>query len=78
MAARAKNVMPSDVRSRLVAAGVMNDYESRPAYQRNDYLGWIDRAKQSATREKRISQMLDELQHGGVYMKMTHPPSAKG
>ncbi len=74
---RPTNPMPDDVGDRLRGAGVLADYERRPRYQRNDYLGWIARAKQPATREKRIRQMLDELRAGGVYMKMQHPPSAK-
>ena len=69
--------MPRDVRDRLTEAGVMADYERRPRYQQNDYLGWIARAKRAETREKRIRQMLDELRSGGVYMNMKHPPSAK-
>lgn len=55
----------------------MSRYEERPSYQRNDYLGWIGRAKQPATRRKRIDQMLAELAEGGVYMQMDHPPSAR-
>lgn len=55
----------------------MADYDRRPAYQRNDYLGWIARAASSATRQKRLSQMLDELARGGVYMRMQHAPSRK-
>ena len=55
----------------------MSDYERRPRYQRNDYLGWIARAKRPDTREKRIRQMLDEIRSGGVYMNMEHPSSAK-
>lgn len=69
--------MPDDVRAELLAAGVMAAYEARPAYQRNDYLGWIGRAARIETRQKRIAQMLDELQRGGVYMNMAHPASAK-
>ena len=74
---RPENPMPDDVRSELEERSLMADYEARPFYQRNDYLGWIDRAKQPATRERRILQMLDELERGGVYMKMDHPPSRK-
>ncbi len=48
----------------------MAAYEARPDYQKNDYLGWIARAKRDDTRQKRLDQMLDELQRGGVYMKM--------
>lgn len=53
-----------DVR-RLVAA-----YHARPAYQQNDYIGWITRAKRPETRTKRLNQMLDELEKGGVCMRM--------
>jgi uncharacterized protein YdeI (YjbR/CyaY-like superfamily) len=69
--------MPEDVRSELEERGLIGDYEARPFYQRNDYLGWIGRAKRPETREKRIVQMLDELERGGVYMKMDHPASRK-
>ena len=57
--------------------GVASDYESRPAYQQNDYIGWIERAKRQETKEKRLQQMVDELKAGGVYMKMKHPASRK-
>jgi len=69
--------MPADVEQRLASEGLLDDYKRRPRYQRNDYLGWIGRAKQPATRQKRIQQMLDELRAGGVYMNMDHPPSRK-
>lgn len=62
--------MPEDIRERLEARGVMDHYRSRPAYQRNDYLMWIAKAKRPDTREKRVVQMLDELEAGGVYMRM--------
>ena len=62
--------MPTDVRDALTKARVMEAYRLRPAYQQNDYVGWIIRAKLPATRQKRIEQMLDELESGGVYMKM--------
>jgi uncharacterized protein YdeI (YjbR/CyaY-like superfamily) len=67
---RAINPMPDDVCALLDAHGLAQAYEERPAYQRNDYLGWIGRAKRPETRQKRIDQMLDELQRGGVYMNM--------
>jgi uncharacterized protein YdeI (YjbR/CyaY-like superfamily) len=62
--------MPDDIASRLDAAGLRAAYDARPPYQRNDYLGWIARAKRPETREKRLAQMLDELRAGNVYMKM--------
>lgn len=63
--------MPEDVRRALTERGVMAAYRRRPPYQQNDYVGWITRAKLPATRAKRLRQMLDELEGGGVYMHMT-------
>ncbi|AWC20760.1 hypothetical protein CO731_00201 [Aminobacter sp. MSH1] len=64
------NPMPDWIRSELVSRGVLAAYEARPDYQRNDYLGWIERAKRAETRCKRLDQMLEELERGGVYMRM--------
>ncbi len=71
------NPMPSFVRSALEANDLVEAFERRPAYQQNDYIGWINRAKREETKQKRLDQMLDELRKGGVYMKMAHPASAK-
>jgi uncharacterized protein YdeI (YjbR/CyaY-like superfamily) len=62
--------MPTDVRRALEDAGLMEAYDGRPPYQRNDYIGWITRAKRDDTRTRRIEQMLAELMAGDVYMKM--------
>lgn len=70
--------MTDDVRQELDAAGLMAAYRDRPFYQRNDYLSWIGRAKKEQTRRRRVLQMLNELDQGGIYMGMDHPPSAKG
>jgi len=67
---RKLNRMPDDIRDRLGKRGLAKAYEARPAYQRNDYLGWIAQAKLAATREKRLAQMLDELEAGDAYMNM--------
>ena len=48
----------------------MEAYRARPPYQQNDYISWITRAKRPETQEKRLNQMLDELEKGDVYMKM--------
>ena len=74
--ARAINSMPAEVRTALEERGLMAEYEARPAYQRNDYLGWIARARRPETRAKRLAKMLEELESGGVYMGMEHRPSA--
>lgn len=75
---RARHPMPDFVQEALEESGLVAAYQERPAYQRNDYIGWIVRAKRRETQEKRLGQMLDELRVGGVYMKMDHPPSRKG
>ena len=69
--------MPRYVKDALEKNGLMQDYKARPAYQQNDYISWIDGAKKQETKEKRLRQMLDELEVGGIYMKMKHPASAK-
>lgn len=74
---RPRHKMPASVRAALSKRGVLAAYNARPAYQRNDYLGWIDAAQRDATKAKRTEQMLHELERGGVYMGMTHGPSAK-
>jgi uncharacterized protein YdeI (YjbR/CyaY-like superfamily) len=67
---RQKHPMPDFVREALNQRGLLNAYHSRPAYQQNDYIGWISRAKLEATRQKRLDQMLGELEGGKYYMNM--------
>lgn len=67
---RALHPMPDGVRAALSKRGLTAAYEARPAYQRNDYLGWIAQAKREETKAKRLARMLDELERGGVYMNM--------
>ena len=69
--------MPGFVKKSLQEHGLLAAYQQRPAYQQNDYIGWINSAKRQETKEKRLAQMLDELETGGVYMKMAHPASRK-
>jgi uncharacterized protein YdeI (YjbR/CyaY-like superfamily) len=69
--------MPEFVAEALKQKGLMQDYQARPPYQQNDYLGWIGQAKREETKQKRLSQMLDELKRGGVYMGMKHSASHK-
>ena len=68
---------PDFVSQALAARGLEQAYRDRPAYQQNDYIGWITRAKREETRDKRLAQMLDELAAGGIYMNMKHAASAK-
>lgn len=77
MATRPPEPMPEDVRRAIEERGVSAEYDARPWYQRNDYLAWLRRAKRADTRARRLAQMLDELEQGGVYMRMMHAPSRK-
>jgi len=71
---RPRYPMPGFVRAALVSRKLMDAYKARPPYQQNDYIGWITRAKLEGTKEKRLNQMLDELERGGVYMKIVYRP----
>lgn len=74
MPPRPRLPMPDFIREALNTRGLMDAYLSRPPYQQNDYIGWIQRAKLESTRQKRLDQMLDELKKGGAYMKMKWDP----
>lgn len=66
--------IPSFVKDALLSRGLMDAYQGRPPYQQNDYIGWITRAKHKATQEKRLYQMLEELEAGDRYMNMAYTP----
>jgi uncharacterized protein YdeI (YjbR/CyaY-like superfamily) len=62
--------VPDWVTEAIAQRGLAEKYRQRPTYQRNDYIWWITSPKREETRLKRLNQMLDELETGGVYMKM--------
>jgi uncharacterized protein YdeI (YjbR/CyaY-like superfamily) len=62
--------MPDFIRDAIHERGLMDAYRARPPYQQNDYIGWIQRAKREETRQKRLDQMLEELEGGKLYMNM--------
>lgn len=64
--------IPSYISEALKAEGMENAYWARPPYQRNDYIGWITRAKRQETIDKRLNQMLEELRSGTSYMGMKY------
>ena len=74
---RPRHKMPDFVKQALEKRDLMTEYHERPAYQQNDYIGWIHNAKRQETKERRLHQMLKELEKGGVYMNMAHSPSKK-
>ncbi|MBN2799143.1 MAG: YdeI/OmpD-associated family protein [Deltaproteobacteria bacterium] len=69
--------MPDHIARALEDAGLTAAYEARPPYQRNDWLGWIARARREETRARRLAQMLDELRAGDVYMRMPWRPGRR-
>ncbi len=77
MPSRPRYEMPEFFRDALNKRGLMQKYITRPPYQQNDYIGWITRARLEATRQKRLNQMLDEVERGGVYMTMKWNGSEK-
>jgi len=52
-------------------------YERRSADRRDDCLGRIDGAERRETKERRVLPMFEQLEKGGVSMRMRHPPSAR-
>ncbi|MFH1542103.1 MAG: YdeI/OmpD-associated family protein [bacterium] len=62
--------IPSFVLKELKTKKMLDAYRRRPPYQQNDYLSWINRAKQERTKFKRLAQMVTELMKGDVYMGM--------
>ena len=76
-ARRPRYEMPDFMRDALLEHGLEEAYGSRPPYQRNDYILWIDSAKREETRRKRLNQMLQELRDGDRYMKMAYRPSMR-
>jgi hypothetical protein len=68
--ARPIQPMPDFIKDALIDNHLIDAYKNRPPYQQNDYLGWINRAKRPETKEKRLAQMLYELELGDLYMNM--------
>ncbi|MCL1914371.1 MAG: YdeI/OmpD-associated family protein [Eubacteriaceae bacterium] len=64
--------VPPFVSQALDDKGLWDLYKARPPYQRNDYIGWITRAKREETRQKRLAQMLGELEGKSGYMGMEY------
>jgi uncharacterized protein YdeI (YjbR/CyaY-like superfamily) len=69
---RPRYPVPDYVETALSQRGLMEAYRARPPYQQNDYIWWITTAKREETRDKRLAQMLEELESGDRYMKMAY------
>lgn len=74
---RPKQAMPGFVKQALKKKGLLEAYKKRPEYQQDEYIGWINEAKLPDTKQKRLNQVLDELEKGGVFMGVVHPPPEK-
>ncbi len=74
---RPGHALPGFVKQALKKRGLLDAYQKRPAYQQNDYIGWIDEIKLPEIKQKRLDQMLDELEKGGVYMGIDQPLPSK-
>ena len=70
--------MPPEIEQALQARDLRAAYDSRPPYQRNDWLIWIKGAKRPETRERRLQAMLSELEAGHGYMGMPWKPRRTG
>ena len=70
--------MSTFVKFALSTRGLQTAFDARPAYQQNDWVGWITRAKREDTRQRRLEKMLSELAAGHGYMGMEwHPKPRK-
>lgn len=50
MPPRPRHPMPDFFREALTPRGLMDAYLARPPYQRNDYIGRVNRAKRAETK----------------------------
>jgi hypothetical protein len=69
--------MPGNVRSALEKRKLMDAYLARPEYQKDDYLKWIALAAGPNAKQKRLDQMLDELEKGDVFKGEPWTPPQK-
>ena len=66
--------LPDFIEDALKENKVEHLYMRRPAYQKNDYIGWIGKARTEKTLIKRLDRMLEELKDGKKYMKTEYNP----
>ncbi|SMX39091.1 hypothetical protein OCA8868_01829 [Octadecabacter ascidiaceicola] len=66
--------MPAFVSAALDARNLRMVFDARPAYQQNDWIGWITAAKREDTKQRRLEKMLSELAAGHGYMGMEWQP----
>ena len=72
-----KQPMPGNVRTALEKRNLMEAYLARPEYQKSEYLKWIAVAAGPTAKQKRLDQMLDELEKGTLFKGEPWTPPAK-
>jgi hypothetical protein len=72
-----KQPLPGNVRAALEKRKLMDAYLARPGYQKDEYLKWIAVAAGPSAKQKRLEQMLDELDKGGVFKGEPWTPPEK-
>jgi hypothetical protein len=72
-----KQPMPGNVRAALEKRNLMDAYMARPEYQKGDYLKWISLAAGPAAKQKRLDQMLEELEKGNLFKGEAWTPPEK-
>ncbi len=71
---RPRQPMPDFIIKALRRRGRLRAYRNRPAYQQNDSLAWINKAKRAETKDRRPAEMLEDLTRGDRYMGMPYNP----
>ena len=71
---KARKPIPGFVKTALAKHNLTDAFQARPEYQRNDYLTWLDSAKLPEQRQARLTQLVEELGKGDVYMGQPWAP----
>jgi hypothetical protein len=72
-----KQPMPGNVRAALEKRKLMDAYLARPPYQQDDYLKWIALAAGPGAKQKRLDQMIEELDKGTSFKGEPWTPPEK-
>lgn len=68
--------MQGFVRAAMTSRNLTEAFRARPKYQQDEYLTWINSAKLNDQKRARLTQMLDELEKGGVFKGEPWTPPA--
>ena len=71
---KARKPIPGFLKTALAKHNLTDAFQARPEYQRNDYLTWLDGAKLPEQRQARLTQLVEELGKGDVYMGQPWSP----